>query len=254
VSTSTAVSAPGIARFAMVLALQSMCLWLPAMGGYAGDAVSPRFEGFSVRDHDRSAVSADLWKFVSAQLRGEFRDGQLEKMRDDFKFTAIGPDAFLVMGSGIYLARPHRGVFELVTPAWHADAIDLPIFRPLRGGGTWAFIRVDAVRHGERETDMGALFVGGDPTGTDKPSVRYETIGTFSNADDQACDSQDGVAQHVDDVSIRDLNKDSLDDIVVSTSDLDCQSRDTRTAYRVFINTGKDFEEPKPEVVLARSP
>ena len=115
----------------MIFVLQSMCLWLPAIGSFAGGTVSIQFEGFSLTDHDRSSAAADLWKVVTAQLRGEYGDGQIEKMREEFKFAAIDPDTFLVMGPGFYVVKPRLGVFELITPIWHADAIDPPVFRAL---------------------------------------------------------------------------------------------------------------------------
>jgi hypothetical protein len=184
-STSTAAFAPGIARFAMIFVLQSMCLWLPAVGSLAGEipAEPYRFEAFSAADlnSDRSAAAAQLWKFVASQLRDEYGDepASIERMRDDFMFAAIGPDTFLVMGPGFYVVKPSIGVFERITPVWHANAIDLPVFHSLPRGGAWALVRVDTLRHGQRETVVGALFVGGGPAGPDQPAAIYASIGTF---------------------------------------------------------------------------
>jgi hypothetical protein len=185
-SISTVALIPRVVRFAMVLALQSMCLWLPAVGSLAGETPTPayRFESFAAAqmNPDRAASAIELWKFVAAALHRDYGDAPVERMRDYFMFTAIGSDTFLVMGPGFYVAKPRAGLFELITPAWHLDAIDLPVFHSLAQGGAWALVRVDAVRHGQHETDVGALFVGGGPTGPDPPEVIYANIGTFESA------------------------------------------------------------------------
>jgi hypothetical protein len=182
-STSTAAFVPRIVRVAMMVLLQSMCLWLPAVGSLAGETSTQtyRFESFTVADRDRgrAAGTAELWKFVAASLRHEYGEAPVEKMREYFLFTAIGPDTYLVKGPGFYVAKPRAGVFELITPAWHLDAIDLPVFRPLPNGGAWALVRVDTSMLGHHETEVGALFVGGGPAGLDQPAAIYANIGTF---------------------------------------------------------------------------
>jgi hypothetical protein len=176
-STSTAAFAPRVARFAMIFVLQSMC--------FAGETStqSYRFESFAAvnTSPDRAERAGALWKFVVGALHGEYGDGPLQKMRGYFMFTAIGPDTFLVMGPGFYLAKPRAGVFELISPAWHLDAIDLPVFHPLAAGGAWALVRVEASRNGQHQIDVGALFVDGGPAGLDQPAAIYADIGTFES-------------------------------------------------------------------------
>jgi hypothetical protein len=42
-STSTTAFVPGLVRFVSIVLLQSMCLWLPAVGSLAGETPMPRY-------------------------------------------------------------------------------------------------------------------------------------------------------------------------------------------------------------------
>jgi hypothetical protein len=104
-SISTVALIPRVVRFAMVLALQSMCLWLPAVGSLAGETPTPayRFESFAAAqmNPDRAASAIELWKFVAAALHRDYGDAPVERMRDYFMFTAIGSGHFPGDGPGL---------------------------------------------------------------------------------------------------------------------------------------------------------
>lgn len=200
-----------------------------------------------------SPTASALWEFIAGRLAGHESAAMIEHLRGRAMFARVGPGIFLAMLQGVYFVRPGSSTFELLTPEWLEDSYDLPSFRPIPGGRAWALIHASTLSSGHGETDFGAVFVGSQAK--DKEFARYIDIARFAEIDDDPCDSEivgsgrgaehstSKTVEHLDGYEIKDINNDSMDDVVVSVSKQDCATSEIKYAKRVFINTGDGFRE-----------
>ena len=200
-----------------------------------------------------SPTAQALWVFVSDQI-GSGKDAKYSAVqRQRAMYARVGPESFLIMMGGIYLAQPTHGRLELLVSARLDDDWELPEFRPLPGNQTWVFLRANHLSQGIHTEYYGALFV--KPLLGKEPTVTLVDIASFSDIDDELCeengrDNEDAsqaqilsTAQHVDSVDVTDVNHDSRDDIVLRVSEQDCQTRDTTARKHIFVNTGTGFPQ-----------
>jgi hypothetical protein len=118
-SRSTVTHMPKIAAVVASFAL-AMCVALAPVATRAEDEVSFHFEPFSIND-------AQLFEFVATHLLSSEGADQLDTLRDELMFTRLGPDSFLVMARGFYIAEPSHGVFKRISPDWNEEPSSIPV-------------------------------------------------------------------------------------------------------------------------------
>jgi hypothetical protein len=117
-SKPTITRVPKIAGFAVSLAL-AVCVALAPSATRADEKVSFHFEPFSIND-------AQLFQFVATHLLISEGADRLDSLRDELTFTRLGPDSFLVMARGFYIAEPSHGVFKRISPDWNEEPGSIP--------------------------------------------------------------------------------------------------------------------------------
>jgi uncharacterized protein len=195
-----------------------------------------------------------LWDFVATQLSSISDAKSAEDQRNRAMFARIGPDSFLVLIAGVYLAQPARGRWELLTPALPDDSWDLPEFRLLPRDGIWVFLHSENLRAGTYTEYFGALFIR--PSRDKEPTVSFVSIASFSDEDSQLCArsaDDEGepppsslTAEHVESAQVMDVNGDSMEDLVFHIAKQDCKTLDIATRKEVFVNTGSGFRQLSP--------
>jgi hypothetical protein len=199
-----------------------------------------------------SPTAATVWSSLLPELGQTYDAAALDRMREGSMFAHIGPTSFLVMTSSIYWVDPGRGKIKLLGSGRRADEWDLPEFRPLPSKRMWALLHADDLSQGINTNYFGAIFVKSSLAGD--AEVGFQDLGTFEDVDDELCEdsaAQDAqasqgpemtTAQHVDRFEIKDVNHDSMDDIVFDISEENCQTKETKSRKLVFVNTGSGFK------------
>ncbi|HWW21525.1 MAG TPA: hypothetical protein VNZ06_12010 [Steroidobacteraceae bacterium] len=118
-SNSTLTRTLKFTGFAASLAL-AVCLSLAPFATRADEKVTFHFAPFSIND-------AQLFEFVASRLLSTEGAEQLDTLRDELMFTRLGPDSFMVMARGFYLAEPSHGVFKRISPNWNEEAATVPV-------------------------------------------------------------------------------------------------------------------------------
>jgi len=199
-----------------------------------------------------SPTAAAVWSSILPDLGQTYDAANLERLRNGSMLARIGADSFLVMTSRIYWVRPGRNKIMELASARQADEWDLPAFRALPGKRVWALFHTDDLSRGINTNYFGAVFVNSSLAGD--AEVSFQDIDTFQDVDDELCPdrSEDdpqssqspemATAQHLDHFEIKDVNHDSMDDIVFDITEEDCQTKETKSKKLVFVNTGSAFK------------
>jgi hypothetical protein len=207
-----------------------------------------------------SPTAAAVWSSILPEL-GQTYDAAHPERSD---FVRIGPDSFIVMTSSIYWVQPGRKKIELLASARGDDEWDPPEFRMIPGKGMWALVHADDLSQGINTNYFGAVFVKSSLAGNTE--VSFQDIDTFQDVDDELCaesaeeDPQSSqspemaTAEHVDHFEIKDVNHDSIDDIVFDISEENCKTRETKSRRLVFVNTGSEFKALSEAEILRTSP
>ena len=207
---------------------------------------------------------AAVWRDVTSGLGAQYDAKHLDELRDSAMFAHVGPESFLVLTSSIFLAQPSLGKLEILASAQHSDDWALPEFRSLPGGGMWALLHARGLEHGIHSDYFGAVFI--KPVRAREPTVTSVNMATFEDIDANLCDESEAsdeqtseapvldTAQHVNGFEVKDVNHDSMDDIVFSVSEQDCKTLDISSIRRVFVNTGSGRDCMSRANVVSCSP
>ena len=202
---------------------------------------------FNFVEFSDSPTAKRLWKTVSDKLDWASNPVLASSQHERASYARIGPDSFLVMTAGIYLAQPTLGKLDELEMAGSDDGWEPLKFRPLPGNGYWALLQASGLSHGIWSTFVGALFIR--PSKDGEPAVSAKDLGQFAGGDDGSCpDDADrpedmSEAQHVESVNVSDINHDSMEDIVIQVREQNCTTKATTNKKLVFVNTGSEFRQ-----------
>jgi uncharacterized protein len=165
-------------------------------------------------------------------------------------FAKLGSDSYLIQDHAFFYAQPKQNILTELTAYLPPGNYSLGEIRRLGKDNFWLLLSGANYKHDVGSQIYYALIFEQKPDNSFAARSAY--ISSFEFRGSGLCGDNDEPdswyprlesAEYVDDVMVRDVNRDGKDDVVFHTTEQNCETKKTRKRQRTFLNMGDSFIE-----------